>query len=408
MVGPTLTQTSAFAASVDAPLSALQPVAVTRWSARLADPECERDYRLHRFADDRRRALLMMGLGAVAGGLNFLVELYAHLHGASHFDALIPPFATIWLPIAGMLVVFRVRTPRMLEILLLAGVAGGATMRLFMITLHHDMPSMGPTMMVGIVFVIYLYLPISFVSSVALAAAFSIVGPLWWSLSQGPALPPDQFYRTLVWLLLANAFGFIAANSLHRSLRMQFAQSLLLQQLLSTDSLTGIANRRRLDSALEREWRRCQRAKLPLSLLMIDVDHFKPYNDEFGHQQGDDCLRQVARLLLEGAGRPGDLLARYGGEEFVCLLPEVGQFGARTVANRLAATVKRAAIPHPLSPAGQRLTISIGVATVTDLNGAPEELIALADRLLYAAKDAGRDRVMAATLARSVPVTVAA
>ncbi len=335
----------------------------------------------------------MMGLAAVAGGLNFLVELHAYLHGVSRFVALIPPFAAIWLPIAGLLLIRRMRTPGMLEALLIAGVVIGMTVRLIMVSLHPDMPSMGPTVMVGVVFVIYLYLPISFTASVALAAVFSVVAPFWWSLSQGAALPADQLYRTLVWLLLANAFGCIAANSLHRSLRMQFSQSLLLQKLLSTNSLTGIANRRRFDSALEREWRRCRRAGMPLSLLMIDVDHFKPYNDQFGHQRGDDCLRQVARLLLDGVGRPGDLVARYGGEEFVCLLPDNGMAGALAVANKLIAIVRQADIHHPRSPAGARLTISIGAATAKDLSGEPEALMAFADKLLYAAKAAGRNQV---------------
>ncbi len=387
------TRTGALPAAVEAATQDLIPVAVTRWSARLADPQCERDYRIHRFAEDRRRALLMMGLGAVAGGLNFLVELHAYLHDASGFGALIPPFATIWLPIAGLLLIRRMRTPGMLEVLLVAEVVVGMTMRLIMVTLHSDMPSMGPTVMVGVVFVIYLYLPISFTASVVLAAAFSVVAPFWWSLSQGPALPADQLYRTIVWLSLANAFGCIAANSLHRSLRMQFSQSLLLRKLLSTDSLTGIANRRRFDDALAREWRRCRRAGMPLSLLMIDVDHFKPYNDQFGHQQGDECLRQVAQLLLDGIGRPGDLVARYGGEEFLCMLPDTGMAGALAVADKLAAVVRQADIYHPRSPAGARLTISVGAATAKDLSGEPDALMAFADKLLYAAKAAGRNQV---------------
>ena len=228
-----------------------------------------------------------------------------------------------------------------------------------------------------------------------------MLAPLWWRLALGPALPPDQFFRTLVWLLLANALGFVAANSLQRSLRAQFAQSLLLQQLLSTNSLTGIANRRRFDAALEREWRRCRRTGAPLSLLMIDVDHFKPYNDQLGHQQGDEALRQVARLLVDGVGRPGDLVARYGGEEFVCMLPENGMAAALAVANKLIELVRYANIYHPRSPAGARLTISIGVATTKDLSGEPATLMALADKLLYAAKAAGRNQVIVGSLGKA-------
>ncbi len=404
----TETQPTASATGFDAALPAPKPVTVTRWTARLADPACERDYRAQRFPDDRRRVLLLMGLVASASGLNFLIEVYAYLHGASSAAALIPAVATIAFPIVGLLIVMRLRAPRMLELFMVVAVAIGMMFRMAMVTLHPHIAEMGPAMMVGILFVIYLYLPFRFVNAVALAIGFSVLAPLWWRASLGPALPPDQFFRTLVWLLLANALGFVAANSLQRSLRIQFAQSLILQQLLSTDALTGIANRRRFDDALDREWRRCRRTGTPLSLLMMDVDHFKPYNDLFGHQQGDDCLRQVARLLLEEVGRPADLLARYGGEEFVCLLPEAGPFGARTVANRLIAAIRRADIAHPLSPAGGRLTISIGVATAAELAGAPESLVALADKLLYAAKDAGRDQVMAGTLPRSRPTPVAA
>ena len=164
----------------------------------------------------------------------------------------------------------------------------------------------------------------------------------------------------------------------------------MLQQLLSTDALTGIANRRRFDAVLALEWRRAARLRLPLSLLMIDVDHFKAFNDHCGHQRGDDCLRRVARLLVAAAGRPGDLVARYGGEEFICLLPGEGEAGARDVAERLLDTVRAAGIAHPGAPSG-RLTVSVGVATADQFSGGPDALVALADRLLYAAKDAGRD-----------------
>ena len=232
-----------------------------------------------------------------------------------------------------------------------------------------------------------------------LAAVFSVVGFTWWLTVQGGLLPVDQFYRGLVWLTFANALGFIASNSLHRSQRTQFAQSLVLKQLLSTDSMTGIGNRRRFDYALDREWRRCGRSGRPLSVLMIDVDHFKAYNDHHGHQQGDECLRLVARLLVESVGRPGDLVARYGGEEFVCLLPEIDGDGARAVAEKFADALAEAAIPHPGSTLDGRLTISIGVASVDDLNTRrPMEAVALADKLLYEAKRAGRDQIAAATL----------
>lgn len=390
------TQTTAFAAPPIATRPQVKPVEVTRWTARLADPQCEHDFRVERFASDRWRASLLLVLAGIAGSLNFLLELYAYSRGTGTggFAALIPPTVAICFPIAGFLVVQRLRSPIVLEAGMVVAVAFGSFTRLSMLTLHPDLSYMWPTMMIGIVFVIYLYLPLRFTTAVVLAFAVSIAAPTWWLLAQGASLPPDQFYRGLIWLLFSNALGFTAANSLQRSQRAQYAQSLVLKELLSTDAMTGIGNRRRFDDTLDREWRRCSRSAQPLSLLMIDVDHFKAYNDHSGHVQGDECLRLVARLLVENVGRPGDLVARYGGEEFVCLLPEIGENGARAVAAKLAAAVAEADILHPaLAPEG-RLTISIGVATADDLaEWQPAALVALADKLMYEAKRAGRDQM---------------
>jgi len=384
--------TRTFSASFEAPPPELQPVAVTGWTAQLADPQIERDYRQHRFSEDRRRAMLLMGLAAVVNALNFMVELYAYSRGASIAPALIPPVTGVLLPIMGLLIVAQLSSPALLEAAMVVCAAVAIILRLGMVSLHPALTYMWPTLMVGLMFVIYLYMPVRLATSVGLAVVLSAVTPLWWSWSLGSALPPDELFRGITWLLFANALGFIAANSLQRSQRTQFAQSLVLQQLLSTDALTGIPNRRRFDAALAREWRRCARARAPLSLLMIDIDHFKAYNDHCGHQLGDQCLRQVAPLLVDGVGRPADLVARYGGEEFVCLLPEIGQAGARAVATRLIAALHRAAIPHPASPLGPRLTISIGVASAENLTGPDTALFALADKMLYAAKNAGRNQ----------------
>ncbi|WP_114859068.1 diguanylate cyclase [Azospirillum brasilense] len=171
-------------------------------------------------------------------------------------------------------------------------------------------------------------------------------------------------------------------------------QTDLLRTLSFNDGLTGIANRRRFDEVLLREWRRCGRAQLPLSLIMLDVDQFKPYNDHYGHQAGDECLRAVAQLLAEQMMRPGDLIARYGGEEFVCLLPETDEEGAVQVAERLRQTVTGQRLPHAASHVADHITISLGVGTARPLlDDTPDRLTQLADGLLYEAKRAGRNRV---------------
>jgi len=171
-------------------------------------------------------------------------------------------------------------------------------------------------------------------------------------------------------------------------------QSDLLRTQAMIDGLTGIANRRYFDERLYAEWRHELRHQLPLALLMIDIDHFKLYNDHYGHQAGDNCLRQVATTLKAGLSRPHDLVARYGGEEFVCLLAECDLEGAITKAEGLRATVAGLAIPHAISPTADIITLSIGVAVTIPMVGtSPDNLIAAADAQLYLAKQAGRNRV---------------
>jgi diguanylate cyclase (GGDEF)-like protein/hemerythrin-like metal-binding protein len=167
-----------------------------------------------------------------------------------------------------------------------------------------------------------------------------------------------------------------------------------LEALSQTDGLLGIANRRHFDERLGAEWRRARREQRPLSLLMIDVDYFKRYNDRYGHQAGDRCLRSVAQAALAALRRPGDLLARYGGEELAVLLPDTDAAGAKVVANQIASNLAAMRIAHADSPAGESVSVSIGAAMrVPDRAGALEQLVAAADRALYAAKEGGRNRV---------------
>ena len=166
----------------------------------------------------------------------------------------------------------------------------------------------------------------------------------------------------------------------------------LLEQLASHDGLTAVANRRSFDETLAAQWRRAQRESATLSLLMIDVDHFKRYNDQYGHQAGDRCLQAIAGALAKVVGRPGDLLARYGGEEFAVILASTGEEGAVMVAQRVLEAAAALAIAHD-SVEGKRVTVSVGVATVLpELGVHPETLIASADQALYQAKHAGRNR----------------
>jgi diguanylate cyclase (GGDEF)-like protein len=169
-----------------------------------------------------------------------------------------------------------------------------------------------------------------------------------------------------------------------------------LQRLISIDNLTQVANRRRFDEYLDQEWKRMARERSPLSLILCDVDFFKAYNDTYGHQAGDRCLQQIARVLENTPKRSTDLVARYGGEEFAMILPNTPVEGAVQLAELMRAAVRALAIPHAQSSLGQAVTLSMGVAcTIAHLNIDFESLIADADAALYKAKALGRDRVVA-------------
>jgi len=166
-----------------------------------------------------------------------------------------------------------------------------------------------------------------------------------------------------------------------------------LEELSFLDALTDVANRRQFEQILDLEWRRAVRSGAPLSLLLADIDHFKGFNDSYGHQAGDRCLRDVATLLDSIVQRAGDQVARYGGEEFAAMLPETDADGAEKIAERMRRAVES------LETGGGRVTISVGVATtLARENASPESLVAAADAALYDAKRAGRNAIRARTL----------
>ncbi|MBS4098307.1 MAG: diguanylate cyclase [Sulfuricella sp.] len=169
----------------------------------------------------------------------------------------------------------------------------------------------------------------------------------------------------------------------------------MLEQFASIDALLNIYNRRRFDEMLKIEWARAQRTGSPLSLIMIDIDHFKLYNDHFGHAGGDECLKQVATILKNCLKRPTDFIARYGGEEIVVILPETSSDGAVMIAELMCREISGERIAHPASPTAAHVTISVGTATA--LSGGPIEsaqsLLEAADAQLYTSKNTGRNRV---------------
>lgn len=180
----------------------------------------------------------------------------------------------------------------------------------------------------------------------------------------------------------------------------------LLEDLSALDGLTGIPNRRRFDEFLTREWRRSVREPAMLSVVIIDIDFFKAFNDTYGHGAGDDCLKKVARTLSQNVKRPTDFVARYGGEEFVCLLPGTDLEGAHQVAENMRRAVEVLKIPHLQSSVADHVTVSLGVAvTIPARDGNPGALIEGADRSLYRAKGKGRNQVSSMDLTTGVKKT---
>jgi diguanylate cyclase (GGDEF)-like protein len=172
-----------------------------------------------------------------------------------------------------------------------------------------------------------------------------------------------------------------------------------LEKISCIDSLTGAYNRRKFNQVLKSEWERCKRYSIPISILMIDIDHFKSFNDNYGHQAGDSCIRQVAKVLLNYASRSSDIVARYGGEEFAIVLPHTNSKNTLLLAERIRKGIEELSIPHAFSLAAQHVTISLGTCTIIPSDDySIDKFISSADKALYKAKLENRNLVIAAAI----------
>lgn len=210
----------------------------------------------------------------------------------------------------------------------------------------------------------------------------------------GAGLIGSQWYVDLAAMTFAATFGGYVCYSLHQSVRRNYLDWRRLTDRVNRDALTGIHNRRKFDEQIGSLWQQAIRARVSLGLLIVDIDHFKNYNDSLGHQAGDECLARIAKILAVAARRPLDLAARYGGEEFAILLYDADRNGLEELARSLQNEISLVAIPHPASPVQSHVTVSIGGACVTPIDGrSVSGFVQLADEALYTAKDRGRNRV---------------
>lgn len=190
---------------------------------------------------------------------------------------------------------------------------------------------------------------------------------------------------------------FRDSEKLRRELFSSTEVAQALEYLVRLDSLTGIPNRRLFEEELSKEWARAKRDNEPLSLIMVDIDHFKEYNDHYGHPAGDLCLVEVAQAMHHALSRPGDVVARIGGEEFAFLLPQTGLSGALAVAEQIRELVLSLNLPHEASPVARQVTLSFGVSSSELVFvSSPADLIRTSDMALYEAKRCGRNQIVAA------------
>lgn len=244
-----------------------------------------------------------------------------------------------------------------------------------------------------------------------------LAGIVAYAIARYEGASPDIRHMTFYFMAAVLLNGFVAWL-LERQERLNFVQSLLLHHEMSErellnakldkmarqDLLSKLANRRHFDEVLADEWERSKREKHYLGLLFIDVDHFKAYNDHYGHLAGDLCISRVGEVLKGALLRPADMAARYGGEEFVVLLPNTEIEGARKVAKRILSAIDALAIPHQSSPTAANLTVSIGITALRpDQWAGPKTLLDTADKALYEAKSSGRHQVHEAQ-AHGLPV----
>lgn len=392
---PSQTPGSELIAEPAAPPQSAYALQLQRGFPRLAfdDPALERSFRRSHLARNRVQIgrNLLLGIGFVIG---FSTLTHLVLPGPVN-----RPLDLIRLTVLGpifLIALLLVHTRLYQRWYPIVCPYGAAVFGIGVVVLAVIAASQGVSLIASVVLaIIYNYLMLGLAFRPALGASVLVLlsYPI---IATFADIPGPQRLVDVGVLLFANAIGAIVCYSLERANRTNFLESQLLIETARRDGLTGIANRRTFDEHVDRVWAQAAREGRPLTLLMIDIDHFKTYNDRFGHQAGDECLRRVAWSLSSHARRPLDIAARYGGEEFAMVLYDARRQHAEDMARQIQAGVESLAIAHSASPiASKRLTVSIGIACVQPIGDRSHfGFIQLADEALYAAKERGRDCIV--------------
>jgi diguanylate cyclase (GGDEF)-like protein len=282
----------------------------------------------------------------------------------------------------------RIYTPLIIVALTILGLSGVAIQ---IIASLGGISTLFPSLMITILF-IYLMSGLIFYHAVA---ANVLVMFMFLAVGTALNLSGREFSHDALAVLGTNLFGASVAYMHEKTSRKRFLEACLLREMVARDGLTGIQNRRMFDQHIARVWQQAVREAKRIAVLLVDIDCFKDYNDHYGHQAGDECLRAVAVSLTQCARRPLDFVARYGGEEFALVLYEASHEYVAEVLTRIQRSIAELNIPHDASRVASRLTVSIGAAFVLPaVNRSLEGLIQLADEALYSAKEEGRNRVI--------------
>ncbi len=362
--------------------------AIVGLTGHFADKDVERRFAAAIAFQGRRRLVILCWVGVALSISRLLASVAGLAADPALYRSLPARLVQIGICIALLAILRRPRSPALLERL---GAAFGISYIVIQCWLLPDMAGDGSiAMVIGTVALLLSGLPVRLSLLAPASIAGSAIMLFVWA-TQRPAPTHVALLQATEWLIVINLLGMSGLRMMRLTLRRQYALSETLRHLATHDALTAVANRRRYDHVLAREWARCREARQPLSLLLLDVDFFKLLNDHIGHAAGDDCLRELAGLLMRCVDQPAALVARTGGEEFACILPDTSPAEALQVAQCITHSLDRLGMPHPHSPIGPHITVSLGLATAWPAQGHTlGDLTGLADRLLYKAKAQGR------------------
>lgn len=375
-----------------APAPAARGHAMSGLFQQFTDPAMEERFLASILPENRWRLTVLLAISAMLAGGGVLARQIGLFSGAQSFN-LWPAYAHLAIAALAGVALTRLRDVRGTEYVAICFGIAYIAARCYSTIAQPALMQSSAAATMGSIVLLYMGLPVrpALLLPLMLGGSAAMAGCWVWLL---PATTSVTAAHMLEWCALCNFVLAVNTRLLRYAVRRQWAQAETLRTLSAQDGLTGVANRRSYEAALQREWLRCQGLAAPVSLIMLDIDFFKLLNDSQGYAAGDASLRELACVLEGALDHPGQMLARTAGDEFVILLPEMRETEARMVARRVVQSVEAAGLPHPCSPLGPSLTLSLGIATARPAEGfAAWELTALADRLVYAAKREGRNRL---------------